>query len=266
MKAGDQWSHRAPCAMLCAMRKLASGFCVVFLGLCVGTAPGLAQEERRPSLETDGEGGNFLVIPGIGKIPLPPGARAFGPGHSPDPESQRPAPKSAAPAPPKDPAERRAEEMARLLSRLEQADDEEEAQSAAAMILRRWAHSDSDTVELLAARALAAEAGGSPSLAQALLDYVVTLSPKWAEGFVRRARVRSEQGDDAGAISDLETAAALEPKRFDALAALGALAEKTGEKRRALDAYRKSLAISPRQESLRKTEERLRIEVEGRDI
>lgn len=267
MKARGQWPRRARCAMLCAMRKLAYGFFGVFLGLCAGTAPGLAQEERRPSLETDGEGGNFLVIPGIGKIPLPPGTRAFGPGPGPfDPESQRPEPKSAAPAPPKDPAERKAEEMARLLSRLEQADDEEEAQSAAAMILRRWARSDSDTVDLLAARALAAEAAGAPSLARAILDYVVTLSPKWAEGFVRRARARSEQGDDAGALSDLETAAALEPKRFDALAALGALAEKTGEKRRALDAYRKSLAISPRQESLRKTEERLRIEVEGRDI
>ena len=83
---------------------------------------------------------------------------------------------------------------------------------------------------------------------------------------MRRARVRAEQGDDAGALSDLETAARLEPKRFDALAALGSLAEKAGEKKRALDAYRKSLAISPQQDSLRKTEERLRIEVEGRDI
>lgn len=269
-KARAQWPCRARCAMLCAMRKLAYGFCFVFLGLCAGTALGLAQEERRPSIETDEEGGNFLVIPGIGKIPLPPGTRAFGPGNGlSDPRSQRPGAgdsKSAAPAPPKDPAERKAEEISRLLSRLEQADDEEDAQSAAAMLLRRWSRSDSDTVDLLAARALAAEASGSQPLAQALLDYVVTLSPKWAEGFVRRARVRSEQGDDVGAMSDLETAAALEPKRFDAFAALGALAEKTGDKRRALDAYKKSLAISPRQDSLRKTEERLRIEVEGRDI
>ena len=69
-----------------------------------------------------------------------------------------------------------------------------------------------------------------------------------------------------GALADLETAARLEPKRFDALAALGALAEKAGEKKRALDAYRKALRIAPRNAGLRKDEERLRLEVEGRDI
>ena len=54
--------------------------------------------------------------------------------------------------------------------------------------------------------------------------------------------------------------------RFDALAAVGALSEELGDKKRALDAMRKSLAISPRQDALRKQEERLRLEVEGRDI
>lgn len=244
---------------------------VALLGVLAPSRAGMAQEESPPSIESDGEeGGNFLIIPGIGKIPLPPGARAFGPGNGPHglgPE--RHGPKSAAPTPPpppKDAAERRADEMARLFARLEQADDEQEATSVAAAILRRWSHSDSDTVDLLATRALAAEAAGAPPLARELLDYVVALAPYWAEGFVRRARVRAEQGDDAGALSDLETAARLEPKRFDALAALGSLAEKAGEKKRALDAYRKSLAISPQQDSLRRTEERLRIEVEGRDI
>jgi tetratricopeptide (TPR) repeat protein len=156
--------------------------------------------------------------------------------------------------------------MTDLFSRLAEAEDERESEAAAAAILRRWALSGSDTIDLLAARALAAETAGAPGLAKALLDYVIALSPDWPEGFVRRARVAAAGGDATGAISDLETAVRLEPRRFDALSALGALAEKAGEKKRALDAYRKALQISPRNEALHKNEERLRVDVEGRDI
>lgn len=229
-----------------------------------------AQEDAAPDA---GEGGgNFLFIPGIGRIPLPPGVRGFGPGNPQGlPEGLAPrqyGPKSAMPRPepPKSPEQRQAEEMNRLFARLAEAEDEREAQSAAAAILRRWGQSGSDTVDLLAARALAAEAAGAPPLAKALLDYIVVLSPDWSEGFVRRARVLAAQGDEAAALADLEIAARLEPRRFDALEALGALAEKTGAKKRALDAYRKALAISPRNDALRRKEDRLRIQVEGRDI
>lgn len=233
-----------------------------------------AGELEPPSIESFVEHGeNFLFIPGIGRIPLPPGTRALGPGqrggglapHR-DLAPDRRAPAAEAPALPKDPAERRAEEMARLYLRLEQAEDEREAKGVAAAIVSRWSRSESDTINLLAARALAADVAGAPSLALSLLDYVATLSPQWAEAYVQRAKVRAELGDDSGAVADLETAATLEPKRFDAFAALGALKEKSGDKKGALAAYRKSLAISPKQESLRKTEERLHIEVEGRDI
>ncbi|WP_198008809.1 hypothetical protein [Methylocystis rosea] len=255
--------------MLAAMRTplLLPLTIVVFLGaLPAGIA--LAQASETPSIESLGEEeGDFLFIPGIGRIPLPPGTRALGPGQGGrDVDPERRAPAAAAPPPPKDPAQQRAEEMARLYLRLEQAEDEREAKGVSAAILSRWAHSESDTINLLAARALAADAAGAPPLALKLLDYVVALSPQWTEGYVQRAKVRAEQGDDSGAIADLETAATLEPKRFDALAALGALKEKTGDKKGALAAYRKSLAISPQQESLQKIEERLHIEVEGRDI
>ncbi len=226
-----------------------------------------AEESGPPPNESFGQDDeNFLFIPGIGRIPLPPGSRALGPGQGGGrlaPERQAPA---AGPPVPKEPAERRAEEMTRLYLRLEQAENEREAKGVAAAIVSRWSRSESDTANLLLARALAADANGASSLALSLLDYVVALSPQWSEAYVLRAKVRARQGDHSGAIADFESAATLEPKRFDALAALGALKEKTGDKKGALAAYRKSLAISPRQESLRKIEERLHIEVEGRDI
>ncbi|MGD9659280.1 MAG: tetratricopeptide repeat protein [Methylocystis sp.] len=228
----------------------------------------IAEEWGPPSIESfrqDGE--NFLFIPGIGRIPLPPGSRALGPGRGGgELAPQRRTPAAGPPPQPKDPVERRAEEMERLYLRLEQAEDEREAKGVAASIVSRWSRSESDTTNLLAARAIAADAAGAPSLAMRLIDYVVALSPQWPEAYALRAKMRAAQGDDNGAIADLETAATLEPKRFDALAALGALKEKSGDKKGALAAYRKSLAISPQQESLRKIEERLHIEVEGRDI
>jgi len=227
-----------------------------------------AEESGPPPNESFGQDDeNFLFIPGIGRIPLPPGSRALGPGQGGvrrlAPERQAPA---AGPPVPKEPAERRTEEMTRLYLRLEQAEDEREAKGVAAAIVSRWSRSESDTANLLAARALAADAASAPSLALNLLDYVVALSPQWSEAYVLRAKVRAQQGDESGAIADFENAATLEPKRFDAFAALGALKEKIGDKKGALAAYRKSLAISPRQESLHKIEERLHIEVEGRDI
>jgi tetratricopeptide (TPR) repeat protein len=251
------------------------GVFLILIAIGCGQQAARGQEDSPsagpPALGEGEGGGNFLFIPGIGKIPLPPGARAFGPGNPPDTEDIAPnrlGPKAAnpQPAPPISPAERQAQDLARLFDRMRDADDERESQSAGGAILRRWSQSGSDTVDLLAARALAAEVAGAPALAKALLDYIVALSPNWPDGFVRRARVMASEGDVAGALADLETAAWLEPRRFDALEALGALAEKSGDKKRALGAYRKALAIEPRNESLHKTEDRLRIEVEGRDI
>lgn len=246
------------------------GAFVILIALVCGV-PASAQDDA-PTLGGDENDGNFLFIPGIGKIPLPPGARGFGPGNPQDPQDslapRRVGPKAANPhpEPPKSPQERQAQELERLFGKMRDADDERESQSAGAAILHRWSQSGSDTIDLLAARALAAEVVGAPSLARALLDYIVALSPNWPEGFVRRARVMASEGDVAGALADLETAARLEPKRFDALEALGALSEKAGDRKRALSAYRKALEIEPRNESVRKNEERLHIEVDGRDI
>jgi tetratricopeptide (TPR) repeat protein len=247
------------------------GLIVVTSLLALALKPALAQDTE-PRIGADADGGNFLFIPGVGKIPLPPGARGFPQGEGLEradaPQLRRPAPRAAAPPPPPQlsPEERRAQEMSDLFARLGDAEDAREAQGAATAILRRWARSGSDTIDLLSARAVAAEAAGQGPLARELLNYVVVLAPQWADGFVRRSRVKAAEGDDAGALADLETAARLEPKRFDALAAIGVLAEKTGEKKRALEALRRARDITPSDETLQKNEERLRLEVEGRGI
>ncbi len=252
------------------MRKFRALALLAMLGHA--TVAALAQERAPPTLSEDPDGGEFLFIPGIGRIPLSPGARGLGPslpgepGDGVSPRGAGPRTAQPKPEPPLSPEEREARDLNRLFDRLANAEDEREAQGAAGAILRRWAQSGSDTIDLLAARALAAEAAGAPALAKALLDYVVALSPGWPEGYVRRARVAASEGDVSGALSDLETAARLEPRRFDALETMGALAEKAGDKKRALDAYRRALDIAPKDAALQRREEGLRLEVEGRGI
>jgi tetratricopeptide (TPR) repeat protein len=222
-----------------------------------------ATEDSAPAVEDDADDDEHVLrIPGFGPIPLPPGARVMRPRPAPPAE-----PKAASPPePPASPEQRRAHSLDDLLARLAAAEDEQEAQAIAVSLQRVWARSGSDTIDLLIDRAALAETAGAIHAARELLDSVVLLEPAFAEGLVRRARVETALGDLSGAAADLERAVRLEPRRFDAFSALGAAAESLGEKKRALEAYRRSLAIDPRQDGLRKTEERLRLEVEGRDI
>jgi tetratricopeptide (TPR) repeat protein len=229
-------------------------------------------------------GDNFIEIPGVGRIQMPPGVHVFQPrgadrftgdeeDRSAEGEAQRSLtpPRSAAPttnpkAPPKTPQQARAGALDALLGRLRTASDDPEAQAIANRVLAIFATTSSDTIALLSSRAAAAAIAGAQPVAEALLDDVIVLDPSWSEGFVRRARMRAARGDAGGAREDLEAALRIEPRRFDAFSTLGALQEEAGDKKAALDAYRRSLALDPMQEALQKSEERLRLDVEGRDI
>ena len=216
--------------------------------------------------EDNSAGDNVIDIPGIGPIPipLPPGSRVFGPGGAPKQKPAAPSPESRQPQ--QSPPALRVVGLDDLFARLAAAQDAEEARAIAGAIERFWARSGSDTADLLTTRAGLAENLGEHGLAKDLLDYVLALEPRWAEGFVRRANVMARLGDMDGALADLESAVRLDPKRFDAFAALGSLEEANGRKKPALEAYRRSLAIDPKQDDVFKAEERLRLELEGRDI
>jgi tetratricopeptide (TPR) repeat protein len=250
--------------------RISSRFRLAVIGAAVaamgGLSPVAAGDGATPQDDAqDGSGANVIDIPGIGPIPipLPPGSRVFGPrGMAPQARPAQPLSEPKSPAP----ARHAAVGVEELFARLASAEDADEARAVAASIQRLWARSGSDTADLLAARAELAKKRGEPAIAKNLLDYVLALEPGWAEALVRRANVRVELGDAEGARADFEHAVRLEPKRFDALAALGALEEANGRKRAALDAYRRSLEIDPKQDDVFKAEERLRLEVEGRDI
>ncbi|WOJ91383.1 hypothetical protein RZS28_09060 [Methylocapsa polymorpha] len=153
-----------------------------------------------------------------------------------------------------------------LFRRLQAAADPEEAQGVADAIERVWLQSRSDTAELLMQRALASIQGQHYPLALSLLDKVVALEPDWAEAWNQRATARFLADDSDGAMADIDQVMKLEPRHFGALAGMGLILQRAGLDERALQIFNKALEIYPLQPDLQKTVEKLKLEVEGRDI
>jgi tetratricopeptide (TPR) repeat protein len=153
-----------------------------------------------------------------------------------------------------------------LFTRLAGAKDESEANGVANLIERRWARSGSDTADLLMSRAEDALKAKEFPLAVELLDRVLTLRPEWAEAWHRRATAFFLLDDPVSAIADIQRVLTREPRHFGAWAGLGHIYVSGGDKKRALEAYRKALAIHPYLAKLREAIERLTPEIDGRDI
>ena len=68
------------------------------------------------------------------------------------------------------------------------------------------------------------------------------------------------------AIADIRRVIAKEPRHFGAWAGLGHIYMSGGDKKRALEAYRKALALHPHMAKLRDMIDRLTPELDGRDI
>lgn len=180
----------------------------------------------------------------------------------------------SAPSAPVRPAEGRkpAEQPARpstlddLFARLAAAGDEAEAKGIAGLIERRFARSGSDTADLLMSRAGQALGHKDAPLAIELLDRVTQLRPNWAEAWSRRASAFYLLDDPVDALADLNQALRHEPRHWGAWAALGHIRMAGGDKRGALEAYRKALALHPFVEGLTAAVGRLAPEIDGRDL
>ena len=153
-----------------------------------------------------------------------------------------------------------------LFARLAAAGDETEAKGIAGLIERRFSQSGSPTADLLMARSGEALSGKDAALAVELLDRVTRLKPDWAEAWSRRAAAFYMLDDTAGAIADIRQALSQEPRHFDSWAALGHVEMAGGNKRRALEAYRRALSLHPFMPGLRAIVDKLGPEIEGRDL
>lgn len=178
-------------------------------------------------------------------------------------EAARTAPDS--PASP-DKAKAREAILDRLLEELSKAETEEKGRAVERAIQSVWLNSGSPSIDLLTQRGLDALAEDDLDRAYFYFDEVVTLAPEFAEGWHRRAAIHYLREDYSAALRDLEQTLRLEPRHYEALAGLGVILEDLGDRKGALEAYRRALALNPWLVNGKERIEPLELEVEGRGI
>jgi tetratricopeptide (TPR) repeat protein len=149
---------------------------------------------------------------------------------------------------------------------LKVAPDEASAKHVEARIWALWMQTPSDTAALLMVRAKAAMDAQQMDVALKLLDAVVKLRPDYVEGWNRRATLYYLQNDYQHSLADIAQVLAREPRHFGALAGLGMIMQDIGDDKRALDAFRKAIAIDPYLDKVPELIKTLSEKVEGRDI
>ena len=153
-----------------------------------------------------------------------------------------------------------------LFGALKAAPDEASAKHVEARIWALWLQTPSDTAALLMMRAKAAIDAQQTDVALKLLDAVIKLRPDYVEAWNRRATIYYLQNDYARSLADIEQVLSREPRHFGALAGLGMIMQDIGDEKRALDAFRKALALNPHLEKVPELVKSLTEKVEGRDI
>jgi tetratricopeptide (TPR) repeat protein len=153
-----------------------------------------------------------------------------------------------------------------LFGALKAAPDAESAKHVEARIWALWNQTSSDTAALLMQRANAAMDAKQMDVALKLLDAVIKLRPDYVEGWNRRATLYYLQNDYTRSLEDIQQVLIREPRHFGALAGLGMIMQELGDDKRALDAFRKALAVNPHLEKVPELVKTLAEKVEGRDI
>src|ERR1700744_4877971 len=153
-----------------------------------------------------------------------------------------------------------------LFGALKAAPDEASAKHVEGRIWAIWLQTPSDTVALLMTRAKTAMEAQNSDVALKLLDAVIKLRPDYVEGWNRRATLYYLRNDYAHSLSDIEQVLAREPRHFGALAGLGMIMQDIGDDKRALDAFRRALAVNPHLDKVPDLVKTLSEKVEGSDI
>src|SRR5262245_29635658 len=153
-----------------------------------------------------------------------------------------------------------------LFEALKAAPNDETAKHVESRIWALWMASGSDTADLLMSRVKAAVDAKEIDLGIKLLDSIIAIKPDYAEAWNRRATLNFSKKDFGAALADIRQVLAREPRHFGALTGLGLIMQEIGDDKRALEVYRKALAVHPRLQKVPDLVKQLTEKVEGRDI
>lgn len=133
-------------------------------------------------------------------------------------------------------------------------------------IWEEWSETGSASLDLLLQRGREAMSAGETAEAIEHFSALVEMAPDFAEGYNARATAYFEVGLFGPSLSDIVRVLSLEPRHFGALAGLGVILEETGDRPRALEAFRAARAIHPHRSDLREAVDRLEAELQGTEI
>jgi tetratricopeptide (TPR) repeat protein len=153
-----------------------------------------------------------------------------------------------------------------LFGALKAAPDAETAKAIEERIWALWFVSGSDTADLLMTRVKTAFEAKELDLAVQLLDAIVEIKPDYVEAWNRRATIYFMKKDYGRALADIRQVLGREPRHFGALSGLGLIMQEFGDEKRALDVFRRALAVHPHLERIPDIVKTLTDKVEGRDI
>jgi tetratricopeptide (TPR) repeat protein len=156
--------------------------------------------------------------------------------------------------------------LERLFAALKIAPDDESAKYIENRIWAIWLGSSSDTANLLMGRAKTAADSKDLDLAIRLLNAIIDIRPDFTEAWNRRATVYYTKKDFTQALADIHEVLVREPRHFGALSGLGIILQEMGDDKRALDAFRRALAIHPHLERVPELVKKLSEKIDGRDI
>jgi tetratricopeptide (TPR) repeat protein len=157
-------------------------------------------------------------------------------------------------------------ETDRLLERLAKAETPREARNIERQLQDLWSHSGSATADLLLERSEKAIEQDDVDSAQAILEKLTDIAPKFAEAWYQRATLAARMEDYEEAVTALRQVLALQPKHFVAMAELATILEDFGDKEHALAAYRQAFDLNPHIEGIEDRIKELSRDVEGQGI
>ncbi|MEO7336040.1 MAG: tetratricopeptide repeat protein [Caldimonas sp.] len=132
----------------------------------------------------------------------------------------------------------------RVLQRLGD-DDPRVREAAAAAVWQIWSRSGDAAIDKLFARGLEQIQSASFDDALATFSQIVRRKPGFAEGWNKRATVYFLMGRQKASLMDCDEVFKRNPHHFGALAGAGQIHLQMGDKRRALEFFRRAVDVNP---------------------
>lgn len=153
-----------------------------------------------------------------------------------------------------------------LFGKLAKAGSPEAAKPIEEQIMTLFNQSGSPSIDLLMVHTEAAAKAGNTDTAKNLIISITQIAPNYAEGWHQRAALAQAEKNDADALNYLQKTVTLNPREFSAFQEIGEILESYGDKKQALQYYRRALALDPFLDGLDGQVQKLSRDVEGEKI